>query len=266
MCGFPPQGVPRPPSAEEIAKEVWRYPVRKLTEPPYSYSDWYVYRDAAANWRLPFSDLTPDDAEVLLVSMTGATGAYLSEDVHGQQLVQIGGYKATYSGTSFNQPLNLGRNRYFVSKQYFTSLAFIIRSPTSEDKALLERGASIVTGNDLHVRRDGLGGVKYESADGTEVEIVKVDLGSVYTAKAMGIMLGGYISPVPVGSFIRLYYSTDDVTYTLWFDTGDLPGSFTQYYPPLLTNVDVRYVKVTVNSVSTGNTAYAYIGKLFVWV
>jgi len=138
---------------------------------------------------------------------------------------------------------------------------------TKVNRAMQYRGATRTLGGWYWIRaRWGEGYYdSYSSAAGAETDIAKADLGVVYDISKLSIRIKAYIDVAAAGSFVKGYYSTDDVTYTEWFSTGDLPTSWTTYHYSVA-NVTARYIKLTINSAVTTSTAYCRVFKLFAWV
>ena len=140
-----------------------------------------------------------------------------------------------------------------------------------ENKAHVLRGANFLTGGDSNYY--GLSGqidgssYEYSSAAGAEVEVHKIDLGQIYSARRIGALIQAYISAANTSNYVKLEYSTDDVTYTEWWNSGALSNTaYEQKFPSALENVDVRYIRCLVNSGTTTETIYVKIFWIPVWV
>jgi hypothetical protein len=105
----------------------------------------------------------------------------------------------------------------------------------------------------------------YSTAAGTEQVVAKWDYGSVKNIRKFYNKIKYYISAANSNSHVAVQYSTDDATYNTIWETYNLPTSETEL-DVVKENFQARYIRFTLNSGSTSQTAYLKIYPNLTWV
>ena len=221
----------------------------------YNNSDWLQIRG---------DYLLPPDVKIQLLGLqcgSGICGLNDSFDVDYRTYINL---NSSEHAAGFNILLKDIKNIKIVTG--YALLRFITKF---QNKTHVKHGASFVTGGDIGYR--GLSGwvdkYEYSSAAGAEVEVHKIDLGQIYTARRIGALITAWMSAANTSNYVKLEYSTDDTTYTEWWNSGALSNtSSKQKFPPALENVDVRYIRCIVHSGTETETIYVRVYWIPVWV
>jgi len=108
------------------------------------------------------------------------------------------------------------------------------------------------------------------STAGAEEEVLRVDLGSVLDIERLAFRFNAFIDVATAGSFAKVYYSEDAVTWVEMYGTGDLLTTAESKdlwtYHPYKDDVKVRYVRWTLNSADPARTATLRLFTGFAWV
>jgi hypothetical protein len=105
----------------------------------------------------------------------------------------------------------------------------------------------------------------YSTPAGSEVVVAKWDYGAVYNIRKFYNKIRYYISATNSNSHVAVQYSTDNATYYTIWEAYNLPTSETELNV-VKENFQARYIRFTLNSGSTSQTAYLKIFPNLTWV